>query len=323
MLANEGGQANAQASNANRDRYLSEAQKVAKRLVDMGDPEGMFFYADCLGSGELGLRNDAKEAFGLYQSAAKGNHPVAAYRTAICCELGAEDGGGTKKDIGKAMQWYQRAAALGDVAAMFKLGMIHLSGLLEQPKNMQDGVHWLERASEHADAENPHAVHELALLCETSDNPEILPRDETRALQLFTQAGKLGYKHSQFRLGQAWEYGLLGCPIEARNSIIWYTRAAAQGEHQSELALSGWYLTGSEGILENSDTEAYLWARKAAASNPPLPKALFALGYFTETGIGTQRHVGDAKFWYEKAAGKFAINLSESHNPICDPWGLS
>lgn len=305
MLANEGGQANAQTGNTNRERYLSEAQGVAKRLLDLRDPDGMFFYADCLGSGALGLRNDAKEAFGLYQSAAKGNHPIAAYRTAVCCELGVEEGGGTRRDIGKAMQWYQRAGTLGDPAALFKLGIIYIKGLLEQPKNMQEGIQWLQKGAEVANEENPHALHELALLYESGDHADILPKDETRALELFTQAGKLGYKHSQFHLGQAWEYGLLGCPIEARNSIIWYTRAAAQGEHQSELALSGWYLTGSEGILEASDTEAYLWARKAAASTPPLPKALFALGYFTETGIGTQRHVGDAKFWYEKAYCKF------------------
>lgn len=188
---------------------------------------------------------------------------------------------------------------------MFKLGVICLRGLLDQPKNAAEGAKWLQQAAEKADEENPHALHELAILYEGSENPGALPRDETRALQLFTQGAKLGYRASQFRLGQAWEYGMLGCPIDARNSIIWYTRAAAQGEHNSELALSGWYLTGSEGILEHSDTEAYLWARKAAGSTPPLPKALFALGYFTEVGIGCPRSLEEAKRWYARAACEF------------------
>ena len=72
----------------------------------------------------------------------------------------------------------------------------------------------------------------------------------------------------------------MGCPVDPRLSIAWYSKAAVQEEHQSELALSGWYLTGSEGVLQQSDTEAYLWARKAAQSG--LAKAEYAMGYFTE-----------------------------------------
>ena len=68
---------------------------------------------------------------------------------------------------------------------------------------------------------------------------KIIP-DEKYARELFLQAAGLGYKFSQLRLGQAYEYGSLGCPIDARSSIAWYSKAAAQGEHGAELALSGW-----------------------------------------------------------------------------------
>jgi TPR repeat protein len=83
---------------------------------------------------------------------------------------------------------------------------------------------------------------------------------------------------------------------------LWYSRAATQEEHQAELALSGWYLTGSEGVLGQSDTEAYLWARKAAVAR--LAKAEYAMGYFTEVGIGVPANLEDAKRWYWRAAGK-------------------
>ena len=81
----------------------------------------------------------------------------------------------------------------------------------------------------------------------------------------------------------------MGCPVDPRQSIAWYSKAAVQEEHQSELALSGWYLTGSEGILQQSDTEAYLWARKAALSG--LAKAEYAMGYFTEVVCPEQSHI--------------------------------
>ncbi|KAL1606780.1 hypothetical protein SLS60_004187 [Paraconiothyrium brasiliense] len=304
VLADEGGTADNRTRNKNREKFINEAHKIVKKLCSAGSPDAMFYLADSYGQGLLGLQVDTKEAFTLYQSAAKAGHPAAAYRTAVCCEMGHEEGGGTKKDPLKAVQWYRRAAALGDPPAMYKMGMILLKGLLGQQRHLGEAVNMLKRAADHADAENPHALHELGLLYEAQTGSERIMRDEPYAFSLFKQAAELGYKFSQFRLGQAFEYGLLGCPVDPRLSIGWYTRAAAQEEHQSELALSGWYLTGVEGILGQSDTEAYLWARKAACAEPPLPKALFAMGYFTEVGIGCPRSLDEAKRWYGRAAGK-------------------
>jgi TPR repeat protein len=286
-----------------RDRYLVDAHKILKKLSNVQNVDAMFFMADCLGKGQFSAEPDSKEAFTLYQSAAKLGHAAAAYRTAVCCEIGHEDGGGTRKDPLKAIQWYKRAATLGDPPAMYKVGMILLKGLLGQPKNPREAVGWLKRAAERADGENPHALHELGLLYESAQPNDVIIRDEAYAFSLFQQAADLGYKFSQFRLACAYEYGLMGCPIDPRLSIMWYSRAATQEEHQSELALSGWYLTGSEGVLGQSDAEAYLWARKAAVAG--LAKAEYAMGYFTEVGIGIQPNLEDAKRWYWRAAGKY------------------
>ncbi|KAF2017423.1 hypothetical protein BU24DRAFT_407452 [Aaosphaeria arxii CBS 175.79] len=302
VLADEGGTADNRTKNKNREKFIFEAHKTVKKMVAGGSPDAMFYLADCYGSGQLGLQVDTKEAFVLYQSAAKAGHAASAYRTAVCCEMGHEEGGGTKRDPLKAVQWYRRAAALGDTPALYKMGMILLKGLLGQQKNLGEAINMLKRAADRADEQNPHALHELALLYEAQTGNERIIRDESYSAQLFMQAAELGYKFSQFRLGQAFEYGLLGYPVDARSSIGWYTRAAAQEEHQSELALSGWYLTGSQGILEQSDTEAYLWARRAACAEPPLSKALFAMGYFTEVGIGCPRSLEEAKRWYGRAA---------------------
>ncbi|KIX93746.1 uncharacterized protein Z520_10652 [Fonsecaea multimorphosa CBS 102226] len=302
VLSDENGSADQKTTQKNREKYIFDAHKLVKKLVAASYPDAMFYLADCHGQGMLGLAVDPKEAFSLYQSAAKLNHPQSAYRVAVCCELGTEEGGGTRRDPLKAMQWYKRAATLGDTPAMYKMGMILLKGLLGQQKNPREAVSWLKRAAERADKDNPHALHELGLLYESASSTDHIVRDEKYALQLFQQAAELGYKYSQFRLGSSYEYGLLGCPIDARQSIAWYTRAAAQGEHQSELALSGWYLTGSEPLLTQSDTEAFLWARKAASSG--LAKAEYAMGYFNEVGIGTPVDIEEAKRWYYRAAAQ-------------------
>lgn len=285
-----------------RERYLMDAHKILKKLSHAQNQDAMFFMADSVGRGLFSHEPDSKEAFTLYQSAAKLGHPAAAYRTAVCCEIGHEEGGGTRKDPTKAIQWYKRAATLGDPPAMYKVGMILLKGLLGQPKNPREAVGWLKRAAERADTENPHALHELGLLYESAQPNDVIIRDEGYAFKLFTEAAELGYKFSQYRLGCAYEYGLMGCHIDPRLSIMWYSKAATQEEHQAELSLSGWYLTGSEGVLGQSDTEAYLWARKAAIAG--LAKAEYAMGYFTETGIGVPANLEDAKRWYWRAAGE-------------------
>lgn len=116
------------------------------------------------------------------------------------------------------------------------------------------------------------------------------------------RAAQLMYPPSQVRLGYAYEHGILGCEIDPKKSITYYLSAAEKGNPDAELGLSGWYLTGAHGILEQSDKEAYLWARKAAEKG--LTKAEYVIGYYFEIGIGVKSNRAEAKIWYKRAARK-------------------
>lgn len=226
-----------------RDVLLQESLRNIKKLAESKQPypDAQFFLANLYGTGQLGLTVDHEKAYYLYLMASKLNHPAATYRSAVCNEIGA----GTKKDAGRAVLFYRKAAALGDTAAMYKLSMILLGGLLQQPRNPREGAVWLRRAAAQADEDNPHSLHELALLHERPNNGGVVPYDPNMARELFLQAAQLGYAPSQFKLGSCHEFGNLSCPIDPRKSIAWYTRAAEKGDSEAELALSGWYLTGS------------------------------------------------------------------------------
>jgi len=278
---------------------VGEALKVVRKLATQGETyhEAQFYLANCYGTGALGLQVDHERAYHLYLQAAKQNHAGACYRVAVCNEIGA----GTRKDAPRAAAFYRKAASLGDTPAMYKLGMILLHGALNEKRNPPEAVGWLRRAAEQADEENPHALHELALLHELP-NTNLVQYDPILAKNLFTQAAHLGYTQSQYKLGQCYEYGVLACPVDPRRSIAWYTKAAEKGDAEAELALSGWYLTGSEGVLKQSDSEAYLWARRAA--NRGLSKAEYAVGYYAEVGIGIKQDIDFSKRWYMRAAGK-------------------
>ncbi|KAJ2751506.1 hypothetical protein IWQ56_006871, partial [Coemansia nantahalensis] len=241
--------------------------------------EAQFFLGTVHSRGVYGLPRDDAKAFSYYQQASKAQHAEANYRTAVCYETGM----GTRKDMTRALQFYRKAAAQSNVPAMYKLGVVLIKGSLGVAPAPREGVNWLKRGADSATAECPHALHELALCHESNDIPGVIP-DETYARQLYIKAGKLGYVASQVRLGQAYEYGTLGCPVDARRSIGWYTRAAEKMNADAELALSGWYLTGAEPFLPQNDVEAYLWARRAA--DRKLAKAEYAVGYYYECGIG-------------------------------------
>lgn len=291
--------ADSKAARRARDALLAESIKLVKRLAAAAPPyaEAQFFLANCYGNGSLGMQVDHAKSYHLYVQASKQNHAAATYRTAVCNEIGA----GTKSNAARALLFYRKAASLGDTAGMYKLGMVLLHGALGQPPVPREAIVWLRRAAGQADEDNPHALHELALLHENADNGVVVP-DDVLARNLFMQAAQLGYTPSQVKLGDIYANGLLGFPVDARASIGWHTLAANRGDGHSELALSGWFLTGAPGVLQQSDTEAYLWARRAAGKG--VPKAEYAVGYYTEAGIGVAADADEARRWYARAAAQ-------------------
>jgi TPR repeat protein len=304
----------------NVELLQTEAYKWVKRLASHG-PGGlngtktppcataMIYLAECHGNGSLGLSVDHEKAFTLYYQASKTGHPNACYRVGVCHELGV----GTRRDGNKAVHYYKKGASLGDPPSMYRLSLIYLYGDLGQTRNPKEGLAILQRASASADEESPQALHELALLHEPQEslhNLTVEDRDKVSkiqglvnpdaafALQLYTQAAQLAYAPSQYRLGTCFQDGDLNSPINPKASIMWYTRSAEQGHPDAELALSGWYLEGAEGILPSNDTQAYAWARRAADKG--LSKAEFAVGYYTEMGIGIQQSMTEARKWYQR-----------------------
>ncbi len=280
-----------------KEELIKEATGLLKKIADRGHPDAQYFLADCYANG-IGTRTgkqDFGQAYTYFVLAAKHGHPDAAYRAGTCYEKGW----GCRKDAGKALQFYRKSAAQSHPGAMYRLATAELNGELGLKKNAKEGVKWLKRSAEAATPEFPHALHELALLHERGiDN--VLFVDPEYSCELLAQAGEMGYAPSAYKLGVNYEYGRMGCPQDGGLSIHMYNIAAQQNHKEACFALTAWYLVGAPGILPQSDTEAYLWAKKAAEQG--LAKAEYAVGYFTEMGIGTVKDINEAKAWYKRAA---------------------
>ena len=300
---------------------LREARHILQRLSDRSYPFAQYYLADGYASGlfNKGIE-DYDRAFHLFVAASKHGHAEAGYRAALCYEFGW----GTRKDVQKAVQFYRQAASKNHPGAMSRLGRACLIGDMGLGNRYREGLKWLKRAAESADFQYNSAPYELGLLHETGYGDDIF-RDESYAAQLFTQSADLGHVEANYRLGDAYEHGKLSCPKDPALSVHFYTGAAQRGHPLGMMALCAWYMVGAEPVLEKDENEAYEWAKRAAETGIPsailftaplslyasltyafllagLPKAQYAVGYFTEMGIGCRRDPLEANVWYVRAA---------------------
>lgn len=279
-----------------RKAFLKEAVYYLKKLSDKGYTEAQYLLADAYSSGAFD-RIDNKDAFILFQAAAKHGHVESAYRTSYCYEEGL----GTGRDARKAVEYLKIAASRNHPAAMYKLGVYSFYNRMGLPNDMNTkkmGIKWLTRATNVATELTAAAPYELGKLYYHGFK-DIVLQDVKYALELYAQAASLGHTQSAAILGRHYEIGEV-VPQDSNLSIHYYTQAALGGDPNSMLAMCAWYLVGSDPYLPKDEQEAFEWAKRAASCN--LPKAQFALANFYEKGIGCIKNVKEAQTWYTRAA---------------------
>ncbi|KAL9009622.1 MAG: hypothetical protein Q9173_005368 [Seirophora scorigena] len=292
----DGSQSDSSASAESRVDLLREARQILQKLSDRSYPFAQYYLADGYASGLFSKgKEDYDRAFPLFIAASKHGHAEAGYRAALCYEFAW----GTRKDPPKAAQFFRQAASKNHPGAASRLGKACLVGDLGQGVRYKEGIKWLKRAAESADFQYNSAPYELGLLHETGYGDDVF-LDESYAAQLFTQSADLGHMDAGYRLGDAYEHGKLSCPRDPALSVHFYTGAAQKGHPLALMALCAWYMVGAPPVLEKDENEAYEWAQKAADTG--LPKAEYAVGYFTEMGIGCRRDPLEANVWYVRAA---------------------
>lgn len=271
-----------------KNDLFDEGFKFLKKLSNAGYPDAQHYLATCYNQD-----GDWDKAYPLFLQAAKHNHPIASYEIASFYE--------SKRNYKKASQYYKKSASQGYPMAMHRLGMAALKGEMHMRKDVKNAIKWLKRAAVVANKDNNGAAsaYELSNLYENGMPPVVYP-DELYSLELLVQAAELDYPPAQYKLGWCFEYGELGCPTDAVQSIHWFLLAAENNEPNAQFSLAGWYLTGAEGVIEPNDKEAFHWASKAAEQE--YVKAEYAIAYFYEMGIGIEKNMEEAMHWYRIAA---------------------
>ena len=147
--------------------------------------------------------------------------------------------------------------------------------------------------------------------------------NSSKALKYYLEAAKLGHNESQACLGYYYSQGFFptysfksdkeadnGVPntLDARKSIYWFSKAAADGHTYAALGLARWYGSGAvdgEGkvILKRDEQQAFLWGRKAADAGE-LAEAEFMIGVCFEQGFGVEKNPVMAANYFERSGRK-------------------
>ncbi|KAF9921792.1 hypothetical protein FBU30_008130 [Linnemannia zychae] len=270
------------------------------RLAKEGHPEAQYIRGTWYEEGMYLTKKNVDKALRWYQSSSKGDYGPAHYKVAYYCER--------NKDKNKAVMLYKKAAIHNDVPANHRLAMVYLYGDLGQSQNMKAGLQYLKRAASLATEAAPMSPYILGLILSRDYSKQLkIPDDisfpdDGEALEWFRKSAQLGYGPANYKLGYCYEYGSLGCPIDPFLSVQHYERAIMSDDSngEAEMALSGWYLSGADNCFPADDRLAFHYASLAADKN--LPKAQYALGYYYEVGISVAIDLEKAMEFYKHAA---------------------
>jgi TPR repeat protein len=121
----QGGQ-KIETSQAESDRWASEAVKVIKASASSGDAYYMFNLGGIYSSGYGGVKVDNEKSLFWYQKSAENGFVMAMQHIGYIYQLGQQ---GVEIDYQKALYWYLKAAEFGDVSAMNNLSVMYTHGL--------------------------------------------------------------------------------------------------------------------------------------------------------------------------------------------------
>jgi uncharacterized protein len=156
---------------------------------------------------------------------------------------------GSKPDVPRAMQRYQRAAELGDGLAQAILGDIYSGGTL-LAADYEKAVRWYRMAADQGQREGEFGLAARYVLGQG------VAADPAEAFRWFKAAADQGHADAQYDLGRVYEAGR-GTAPDLSLAVHYYELAAQQGVVKAQYRL-GVMLAKGEGV-RSDPVSAYKW----------------------------------------------------------------
>ena len=120
------------------EEYADEGFAILKRLASTGYPEALYFLGEAFADdGEDSM------AYKHYLMAAKRGYAPGCFAIGKCAELGR----GCKKSNRLSLEMYTKAATLGSLDAMYRMGLAELHGELGLRPDVFKAAKWFKRAA--------------------------------------------------------------------------------------------------------------------------------------------------------------------------------
>jgi TPR repeat protein len=278
------------------NRYVVEKSGAEKNkaiaLYEQAAAKGNIFAFYCIGRFYNRI-NDREKAFFWFTKGAEAGDPWAMGELASMYLVANK---GRPRDTTKALDWYGRAAALDDVWAMGQLGVLYQQSDigLPRPEAMRKSIEWLEKGTSAGD------VNSMWALAQTYGNGfGGIPKDETRALDLYERAAQASPKCQQcFELAEFFSYGGGGLKKDGEMALKWYQEVAKRGGADGLRALGEVFWQGRGEIKEDRNKAVQFYRQAATAGSY---RAMFYLGNLY--GAGQEPFTKDrakALEWYLK-----------------------
>ncbi len=228
------------------------------------------------------------------------------------CMLGCcyQHGWGVDSDMVSAVEWWQKAADLGDAYANDRLGSCYSLGKGGLPKDAEQAFAHYLKAAYGGYSEDYFSV---GLCYKDGDGVE---RDAEKAFGWFKKAAEHGNPMAWVELGHCYAAGI-GITQNYGKAVEWYSKAVDLGGHafpDAIRSLGSCYAAGY-GVEQDWDKAVGLY-RQAAKSDDPESQYLLARCY--AEGHGVEQDMGEAVRLYKKAA----TNINENKRYYGHPGAM-
>lgn len=231
---------------------LEKGQELFQSVVDQGVVEGYL--------GLAALSRDYETALGDYQKVVEeGTEQLyVAYAMNNIAKM-YQYGEGVEQDYTTAIEWYTKAADLGDSDAMLCIAQMYDWGDGMEQDDAK-AVEWYTKA---ADANNSAAMCRLGVMYGSGEGVD---QDFDMEMEWYQKAADLGNTQAMENIALLYKFGVDGVAQDGNAAIEWYQKAADSGDSSALGQIGDMYRDG-DGVERNDDV-ALEWYAKSLSLDP-------------------------------------------------------
>ena len=189
----------------------------------------------------------------------------------------------------EGLGYLEKAAVLGNVAAMKELGSLYENGYIASG-GKSEAVKWYEKAAEAGDVESMETLGKLYFY--SFFNLANFTPDYAKAKKWYKKAADAGSVEAIDYVGMSYEN-----EGDYANAMKWYKKAAAAGNAHAVKNMGALYQNG-RGVLQDYEKAMALYMEAAHDGDTD---AMINIGLLYQEGYGVSQDYQKAIEWFEKA----------------------